>query len=54
VIGRGGEAKFWIPGCELAYSYHLSAKDLRDIFLALRNKTNEIKEKWDEYFKLSQ
>lgn len=50
VVGRGGEAKFWIPECNLAHSYRLNAKDLKDILVILKERTNEIKEKWDEFF----
>lgn len=52
VVGRGGEAKFWIPGCELAFSYRLSAKDLKDILVLLKMKADEIEEGWNEFFKL--
>lgn len=54
VIGRGGEAKFWIPDCVLAHSYGLNAKDLKDILVILKTRTSEIQEKWNEFFKLGQ
>jgi len=51
VKGKDGEAKFWIPSCELEFSYRLGAKDLKDILEVLFSKRKEIEEKWHDHFK---
>ncbi len=50
VIGQGGEAKFWIPSCQLVRTYNLNPTQLRTILGILRERVNEIEEKWDEHF----
>ena len=51
VKGHGGEAKFWMPGCEMVFSYRLSAKDIRNILEILRENASLIEEGWNEFFK---
>ena len=50
VLGRGGEAKFWIPSCELAFAFRLSAKDLKDVLSVVRERVKKIEEEWNEFF----
>ena len=50
VIGQGGEAKFWIPSCQLAWSYNLNASQLRIILNIIKQNKHIVEEKWDEYF----
>lgn len=51
VKGHGGEAKFWIPSCEMVFSYRINAKDIKKILRILQEKVNFIKEQWNEFFK---
>jgi len=50
VIGQGGEAKFWIPSCQLVWSYNLKANQLSFILKLLKTNRKIIEEKWNEYF----
>jgi hypothetical protein len=50
VIGHGGEAKFRIPSCQLAWSYSLDASQLRLILDIIKENVNLFEEKWREYF----
>ncbi|OIO28272.1 MAG: hypothetical protein AUJ60_07615 [Nitrospirae bacterium CG1_02_44_142] len=50
VIGQGGEAKFWIPSCRLAWSYNLNANQLKQILGIIKENKQMFEEKWDEYF----
>ena len=50
VIGHDGEAKFWIPSCQLAWSYNLKAPDLKRILAILVEKRSLIEEAWHEHF----
>lgn len=50
VIGQGGEAKFWIPSCQLVWSYNLNPAQLRQILEILRKRALEIEVKWNEHF----
>lgn len=51
VIGHGGEAKFWIPSCELVRSYNLKNQQIKAIRDILLTKTHVIQEQWNAYFK---
>ncbi|MDI6757671.1 MAG: DUF4160 domain-containing protein [Endomicrobiia bacterium] len=50
VIGQGGEAKFWIPSCEIVWSYNFNPGQLRAILDILKENTRRIEEAWHEYF----
>lgn len=50
VVGRGGEAKLWMPQCAFEYVYGLNAKDLKDILLIVSSRKTEIEERWHEFF----
>jgi hypothetical protein len=46
-----GEAKFWIePQITLAGNHGLSMKDLRTIEEIIREREDEIRRAWEEYF----
>lgn len=51
VIGHGGEAKFWVPSCELEYVYGLNAKDLNVILSIIKKNNKRIQEAWNAFFK---
>lgn len=50
VIGHGGEAKFWIPSCQLVWSYNLKANELRQILEIVKAKSQLIEEAWNAHF----
>jgi len=50
VMGHGGEAKFWIPSCQLVWSYNLKAQEQRLILEILKKKRQMIEEAWHAYF----
>lgn len=50
VIGRDGEAKIWIPGCEIARVFGLAPKDIAEILGIVKEKRKKIEEKWHEFF----
>ncbi|MEW6326843.1 MAG: DUF4160 domain-containing protein [Thermodesulfobacteriota bacterium] len=50
VIGQGGEAKFWIPSCQLVWSYNLNASQLRIVLDVIKDNRRIIEGKWNEYF----
>ncbi len=50
VIGRGGEAKFWIPSCQHVWSYNLKASELRQILEIVKEKSQLIEEAWNAHF----
>jgi hypothetical protein len=50
VIGHDGEAKFWIPSCQLVWSYNLKAPELKRILEILFEKRQLIEEAWHEHF----
>jgi len=50
VIGHGGEAKFWIPSCQMVWSYNLNAGQLRLVLGIIKENREKVEEKWREYF----
>jgi hypothetical protein len=48
VEGRDGEAKFWVPSCELVFCHGLGAAELRRIRRIVLEKKREIEEAWNE------
>lgn len=50
VIGHDGEAKFWVPSCQLAWSYNLKASELKKILEIIKDKRHVIEEAWNEHF----
>jgi hypothetical protein len=50
VIGQGGEAKFWIPSCQLVWSHNFNAGQLRQILSVIKENKEMFEEKWHEYF----
>jgi hypothetical protein len=36
VIGYDGEAKFWIPSCEIVWSYNFNSRQLNEILVIIR------------------
>jgi hypothetical protein len=50
VTGHGGEAKFWIPSCQIVWSYNLKASELRQILKLVHEKTRIIEEVWNAHF----
>lgn len=50
IAGYGGETKFWIPSCEVVWSYNFNAKQLREIMEIIKENLNTIEEKWYEHF----
>jgi hypothetical protein len=50
VIGQGGEAKFWLPSCQLVWSHNLNAIQLKQILSIVRENKKMFEEKWHEYF----
>lgn len=50
IQGHGGEAKFWIPSCQVAWSYNLNAAQLRVVFDIIKENGKIFEEKWNEYF----
>jgi hypothetical protein len=50
VIGQGGEAKIWIPSCQLVWSHNLNASQLKQILSIIRENKEMLEEKWHEYF----
>ena len=50
ISGHGGEAKFWLPSCQLARSYNLNAAQLRDIFDIIIENRDMLAEGWHEFF----
>ena len=50
VIGHEGEAKFWIPSCQLVWSYNLKANELRQILDIIRERRKLIEEAWHAHF----
>ncbi|MBL8023106.1 MAG: DUF4160 domain-containing protein [Elusimicrobia bacterium] len=52
ISGHGGEAKFWIPSCQLVWSQGLNSHDLRVLMKILGAKKSLIQEKWNEHFNI--
>ncbi|MFA5976204.1 MAG: DUF4160 domain-containing protein [Elusimicrobiota bacterium] len=50
VIGHGGEAKIWIPTCQLVWSYNLKAQELALILSIIRRRLQLIEEAWHAHF----
>ena len=49
VRGQKGEAKFWVPSCELAWSTKFDARELNEMLRIIRHNTKLIEEKWHEH-----
>jgi hypothetical protein len=50
VVGHGGEAKFWIPSCQMVWNYNLKASELRKVLATLYKRRQEIQEAWNVHF----
>ena len=51
VQGQDGEAKFWLePDVTLAKNYGLSATQVSEIVKVLRERKDEINDRWREHF----
>ena len=50
VEGHGGEAKFWIPLCALAWSYNLNQRQLKKVYDIIKQCAQKLEEAWDEHF----
>ena len=46
-----GVAKFWLQPIELASSYRMKARQLKQARLIVEDELDIIKEKWREYFR---
>jgi hypothetical protein len=46
-----GEAKFWLePVVELAHNYNVPDNKIKELFLIIEKRKNEIKDAWDKHF----
>lgn len=51
VSASDGEAKWWLePNVELAYNYRMSAKQLRETEVIVREHFGEIADAWKRHF----
>ncbi len=51
VLSADGEAKFWLePDVEIAKNHHLTTKQLSQIETVVRERKNEIRNAWRQYF----
>ena len=52
VRSPNGEAKYWLePNIELAKSYGLSQRDLRELEEIVKDQSDEIIKQWDQHFR---
>lgn len=49
VTGKGGEMKVWVPSLVVEFSYGLSPPEQRKVMLIIKENTNLILEKWNEF-----
>ncbi|MBK8871254.1 MAG: DUF4160 domain-containing protein [Elusimicrobia bacterium] len=50
VSGKGGEAKFWVPSCQLVWNHGFNRHELGVLFRLLQKNMSKVEEAWNEHF----